>query len=99
MDMGLMKYMVDKTKGHKLSMDIIMGLSVVMHYEASGGLLICEFSKLIGENYKQVMESLEKQNVIIVKDGNIFVGNGLPELKNRASKYFNENYGDIITVF
>lgn len=96
--MELMRYMIDKTGKHKMSMDIIMGLNIAFHYNVSGGLKLDEFKKLVGDNYMEVLNVLTKQNILCVV-GDIIKIIDLKSITQRANAYFNENYGDIIVDF
>ncbi|MGL5718654.1 MAG: hypothetical protein ACRCX2_36960 [Paraclostridium sp.] len=99
MDMELMRYMMDKTSGHGLCMDLTMGVCILDHYKTSGGFLVDEFRKLIGNNYGKVMESFIKQRLITVNGDSILVTREFYSLRARAEAHFEKDYSGVITVF
>lgn len=93
----LLRYISDNVKNEK-TMEVLMGLSVLMAFEKSGGLLIDEFKKLVKCD-DWLIKFFVNGKFIEIRQDMLFITKGFYELIGRANKYFMENYGDVITVF
>ncbi|MGL5717624.1 MAG: hypothetical protein ACRCX2_31710 [Paraclostridium sp.] len=99
MDMELIRYMYDKTGKHSLSMDLVMGISVIDHYKTAGGFMVEEFNKIVGKNSGKILEALMKQRLITINEGVIFVTREIYSLRARAEDHFESRYSGVVTMF